>query len=332
MSGGRRVARAVADPRNEVRMSVCIARIARIPSFALLLATLIPLAAVAQTVDVEAVEPEPSEQRWVTHAGYGHMFSTDINSNGSVSTDSFQAGLGARFDLTDSLSLAPRFLYSLDAYDMTREAQPFAWGNIHQYTLLGVLNWKIDDSWSLLGGPILRISGEGSSAFDDSFTGGALLGFNYRVNPDLSIGAAIGVMSQIEDDPGLIPLPLLRWRFVEDWTLRFGISQLGGRNGVGPELSWAISEVVDLGVGVQYQRRRYRLDDHGSNSGHIGEERSFPLYARIGFHPQKDLTLEVFGGVVAGGELKTQDVGGDNTFDRGYDATPTLGLRAEYRF
>ena len=181
-------------------MSARIARIVRIPSFVLGLATLLPLAAVAQTVDVEAVEPEPSEKRWVTHAGYGHMFSTDINSNGSVSTDSFQASLGARLDLTDSLSFSPRFLYSLDAYDMTREAQPFAWGNIHQYTLLGVLNWKIDDSWNLVGGPILRVAGEGSSAFDDSFSGGALLGFNYRVNPELSIGAAIGVMSYVIAD------------------------------------------------------------------------------------------------------------------------------------
>lgn len=313
-------------------MTLRSVRLARILSVALATSGVLPVTAWGQTVDVEALEPEMGEQHWITHVGYGHMFETDVDGGGDVSNDSLMAGLGGRFDLTDSLSLSSRLVYSLDAYDISNGAQPFAWGNIHQYTLLGILNWQIDDQWSLLGGPVLRIAGEGSSAFDDSLSGGALLGFNYRANPDLSLGLALGVLSQIEDDPGIIPIPMLRWRFVDGWTVRMGIQQLGGRAGVGPEISWAISEVVDVGIGFQYQRRRYRLDDHGSNSGHIGEESSLPLFLRVGFKPVDGLLLELFGGVVAGGELKTQDVGGDHTFDRGYDTAGTLGLRAEYRF
>jgi hypothetical protein len=308
------------------------AQLARILTVALALSGVLPVTAWAQTVDVESVEPVTGEKRWVTHAGSGHKFETDVNGGGDVSNNSFMAGLGARFDLTDSLSLSPRLVYALDSYDISNGAQPFAWGNIHQYTLLGILNWQIDEQWSVLGGPVFRLAGEGSSAFDDSFSGGAIVGFNYRPNADLSLGLAIGVLSQIEDDAGIIPIPMLRWQFVEDWTIRLGISQLGGRAGVGPELTWNITEVVDLGLGFQYQRRRYRLDDHGSNSGHIGEESSLPLYVRLGFKPMDGLLLEAFGGVVAGGELKTQDVGGDHTFDRGYDTAGTLGLRAEYRF
>jgi hypothetical protein len=306
------------------------ARLARTLSIALAISGVLSMTAWAQTVDVESIEPVEGEKRWVTHAGYGHMFETNIKGGGNndVSTESFMAGIGARFDLTDSLSLSPRLVYGLDSYDISSGL----WGNIHQYTLLGILNWQIDEQWSVLGGPVLRLAGEGSSAFDDSFSGGAILGFAYRPNADLSIGLAIGLLSQIEDDPGIIPIPMVRWNFVEDWTIKLGISQLGGRAGVGPELTWNITEVVDLGLGFQYQRRRFRLDDHGANSGHIGEDSSLPIYVRLGFKPVDGLLVEAFGGVVAGGELKTQDVGGDNTFDRGYDTAGTLGLRAEYRF
>jgi hypothetical protein len=308
------------------------ARLLRSVSVSLIAVGVLAGSAAAEIVDVEAVAPQEGEQRWVTHVGYGHMFETDVNGGGDVSNDAFMAGLRARFDLTDSLTLSPGLVYELDAYDISNGAQPFAWGNIHQYTLLGILNWQIDEQWSLLGGPVLRIAGEGSSAFDDSFSGGALIGFNYRASPDFSAGLALGVLSQIEDDVGLVPIPMLRWRFAEDWIVRLGIQQLGGRTGLGPELSWAINEVVDLGVGLQYQRRRYRLDDHGNNSGHVGEDTSWPLYLRLGLRPAEGLLLEAFGGVVTGGELKTQDKGGDNTYDRGYDAAPTVGLRAEYRF
>jgi hypothetical protein len=241
------------------------------------------------------------------------------------------AGLGGRFDLTDSVSLSPRFIYALDAYDITNGAQPLSWGNINQYTFLAIANWQIDEKWSLLGGPILRLAGEGSNV-DDGFTGGALLGFNYKANPDFSVGLALGLISQIEDDAGLIPIPMIRWHFAEDWTARLGISQLGGRSGVGPEVTWAFAKEWDLGLGFQFQRKRYRLNDHGSNADHIGEDSSLPVFLRLGFHPMEALTVQIFGGVVAAGELKTQDVGGDRTYDRGYDTTPTLGLQAQYRF
>lgn len=313
-------------------MTVRRARLARILSLALAVSGTLPVSALAQTVDVEAVAPDEGKERYVVHTGYGNVFKSDVSGGGRVSNHNFLAGIGGRFDLSDSVSLSPRFIYSLDAYDITNGAAPLGWQNINQYTFLAIADWQINEKWNLLGGPILRFSGEGSAAFDDGTTGGALLGFNYKVNPDFSVGLALGLISQIEDDPGLIPIPMIRWHFAEDWTAKMGISQLGGRSGVGPELTWAFAKEWDVGVGFQFQRKRYRLNDHGGNAGHIGEDSSLPVFLRLGFHPMKELTVQVFGGIVAAGELKTQDVGGDRTFDRGYDTTPTLGIQANYRF
>jgi hypothetical protein len=282
-------------------------------------------------VDVDAVTPEPSQKPYAVFTGYEHLFETDIKSNGQFSRDSFMVGIGGRIAINESFGFSPRFAYELNSYDFTSGATPFRWDNVNQYTLLGLFDWRINEQWSVQGGPMVRSAGEGSASFDDGTVGGGMLGFNYLANKDLSLGLAIGVLSQLEDDPAIVPIPNIRWKF-GDVTFRTGILQLGGRTGLGPDIAWSINEVVDLGVGAQYQRRRYRLDDHGFNKKGIGEETVAPLYARIAFHPVPEATLELFTGVAVAGEMKVQDDDGNQTFDRGYDAAPLLGLRGEYRF
>ena len=331
-------------PKYEAKMTLRSLRFARFLFVALTLA--VPATLWAQTVDVGDVIPQEEhvgtqDQVYLLHTGYSHQFESDVNGGGDVSNNQFMAGIGGRFKLSDSLSFSPRFVYSLDAYDISNGAaanppvQPegFNWGNINQYTVLGLLNWQIDEKWSLLGGPIFRLAGEGSESWDkDAFTGGGIVGFLFKPDDKFQVGLALGVMSQLADDAGLVPIPMIRWNFAEDWNLKMGIDQLGGRTGVGPEINWSFTKDWDLGLGFQFQRKRYRLDDHGGNARHIGEDSGLPIYLRVGFHPTKELMISAFGGVVAGGELRTQDVGGDHTFDRGYDTAGTLGLQASYTF
>lgn len=293
----------------------------------------LPASAWSQTVDVEAVVPEPSDKAYVFNSGYDHLFQSDVGNNGHFARDTFSAGLGGRFELSESLSLNTRFIYELNAYKFSNDARPFfEWQNINQYTLAPILDWKLDEQWALLGGPFFRYAAEGSASFDHAFSGGGLIGFNHTASKDLSLGLAIGVLSQIEDKAGIVPIPMVRWHFAEAWTLRTGISHLGGRAGLGPELTWQLEKDWDLGFGMQYQRRRFRLNEHGANDKAVGEESSLPVYARLTWRPLEAASIEFLGGLVAGGNLKIQDENGGNTYDKGYDATPMLGLRGEYRF
>ncbi|HVN37298.1 MAG TPA: hypothetical protein VMW19_03875 [Myxococcota bacterium] len=294
-----------------------------------------PLVAAAQTVDVEEVEPqEPSDHNFALRAGYDHVFESHIKNVGgsNVSIDNFQASIGGRFKLSDSVGFTPRFIYSLGAYDFSDNIRPAGWENINTYTLLGLLDYKMNEHWTLIGGPVFRLSGEGAAAFNNGFTGGGLAGAVWTPNKDLTLGAGLGIMSQIEDDPGLIPIPIVRWHFADPLTFKLGISDLGGRTGLGPELIWNISKEVDLGLGAQYQRRRFRMDDHDGNSKGVGEDTGAPVYARLTFRPMDQLSLEGFAGVLAAGDLTIQDKNGGHTLDKGYQTTPTLGLRGEYRF
>lgn len=316
-------------------MSIRHARLSLWVAFALL-ALGTPLAALAQAVDVEAVEPEPRDREgFAFRTGYDHMFEVDINDGGDVSRDSFQASIGGRMKIDESFGFTPRFIYELNAWNISNEARResgIAWQAINQYTLVGLFDYALNDAWTLLGAPLFRFAGEGDGAWNNGFTGGGLLGFNYKASDDLSLGLAIGVVSQLEDDPSIIPIPMVKWHFAEPLTLKVGIDQLGGRTGVGPELIWHLSKEIDFGVGAQYQRHRYRLNNHGSNSKGIGEDSGAPFFARLAWMPVENAKVELFAGIVAAGELKTQDKDGGQTVDKGFDPAPNLGLRGEYRF
>jgi hypothetical protein len=296
----------------------------------------LPFRAFAQAMDVEVALPEPSEKKFVIHSGYDHVFETRVDNTGGadMSLDSFLIGAGGRFDIADNLTLSALFHYELDAYDFTEGLDVLAWEDINQFTLAGLLDYELDEHWHVLGGPIFRLAGEGSAVFDDAFTGGGLIGFTYLASKDLTVGLALGLLSQIEDDPAIMPVPIVRWHFAEPLTLKVGISPLGGRTGLGPELIWHVAEQIDVGAGLQYQRRRFRLDDSealATRDG-VGEDTSLPIYARLTWRPIPAAAIEVFGGVVTAGEVTLADDRGHNHVDNDYDATGTLGMRAEYRF
>jgi len=294
-----------------------------------------PYVAYAQTVDVEAVAPAPTDRNFSLQLGYDHVFDTHIKNVGGsdVSVNNVQASIDGRIKLGDNAGFTPRFIYSLGAFNFSDNIRAAGWENINTYTLLGLLDYKMSENWKLIGGPIFRLSGEGAAGWDkNGFTGGGLAGFLYEPNKDLTLGAGLGVMSQIEDDPAIIPIPVVRWHFADPLTFKLGISNLGGRTGLGPELVWNISKEVDLGLGAQYQRRRFRLDDHDGNAKGVGEETGAPFFARLTYRPIDQLSVEAFGGVVAAGELKIQDKNGGHTIDKGYQTTPTLGLRGVLRF
>lgn len=294
-----------------------------------------PYVATAQTVDVEDVAPaEPSQQNFAFRLGYDHVFDTHIKNVGgsSVLINNVQASIGGRLKLSDSVGFTPRFIYALGAYDFSGNIRPAGWENINTYTLLGLLDYKMNEHWTLVGGPIFRLSGEGAASFNNGFTGGGLAGAVWQPNKDLMLGAALGIMSQIEDDPGLIPIPIVRWHFADPLTFKLGISDLGGRTGLGPELIWNISKEVDLALGAQYQRRRFRMDDHDGNSKGVGEDTGAPFYLRLAWRPIEQVSIEPFVGLLAAGELKIQDKNGGHTLDKGYQTTPDAGLRVEARF
>jgi hypothetical protein len=290
----------------------------------------LPTPAVAQ-IATAPVEPQERDapNTWFT-ASYAHLFETDVNGLGGVevSRHNFLALGGHRFELSDSVGLTTQGVYQLTDYDFDG-AGGVLWDDIHQFNAVALFDYQINESWSLLGGGIFRLAAEGGADVDDSLSGGGVGGFLYHwgENKTNRVGLLVGALSEIEDNATILPLPILNWQFADSWKLRLGVTQIAAI-GYGPELTWMLTDSLDLGLGASYQRRRFRLD----RGDRVGEETSVPIYAKFGFHPSQHSVIELFAGVAVGGEVRQETKGGSKIFDKDVDPAATLGLRGQIRF
>ena len=77
-------------------------------------------------------------------------------------------------------------------------------------------------------------------------------GFKYFHSDTLTIGAGLTGLSQLEkDDPLLLPVIILNWKFAPGWQLRNAMNDLGSKGGTGLEVAWRCIGPLELVAGVQ---------------------------------------------------------------------------------
>jgi hypothetical protein len=268
-------------------------------------------------------------------------------------------GLGHRFDLSENWNFVTQLNYIGSYYDFSSSAggggggASYRWKDTHGLTLVGLFGWKASETWTWVFGGLFKLSQE-SGATDDASTGGGIVGFNYKASDRLKLGLLLGVASQIEDDAGIIPIPTVDWRFADEWRFQLGLLGSLGHPGVGPEVSFRPSDQWELGVGIAYQKRRFRLDNHTNNASRgpgsglvgcpsgtmgacsntdgVGEETAIPLYVRLRYAPKRTMFFDVFGGVTLGGQVRVENSNGNRINESDYDGAGILGLRGQFLF
>lgn len=320
--------------------------------------------ALGQTIDVVTTDPREHEEQAAARksfrlsVGYAHRFEADLDKAGRFSTDTTRIEFSAQTELAQSLWWDNLVAYEFNHYDFTNTQQALSGGNfavggdpwqdIHFLTYIPSLRWKVDPQWTVFGGPVLQVGAESGADFSDGVSGGAIVGFLWVRDSNLSVGGAIAGVTRIEDKFGLAPIPLVNWRFGQGWFLRSGVPDFGARRGFGLEVGWG-NDSFELAGGAQYQRRRFRLDDDqspGPKDG-VGQETSAPVYGKLTFKLSKEASLDLFAGVSLAGELKVQDRNGGrveqpnagcngtpNCFDttQEFDPAPIVGARASFLF
>ena len=307
-------------------------------SLAIALATafcvaLAPLAQ-ADAVDIPSlVTGARGPDSWAS-AQYLHQFETDIDDTpAEMSRDSLQLIAGHRFQMADDLFLVGNAAYQGSYYDFSNGGGPaqLVWNDIHQLTLMLGFGWTASEKWSFLAFALGRTSGEGGADFGETLTGGGGVAIDYKWNENLSTGAIFGVISQLEDSAAVVPIPTVDWRFAEGWRFRFGLVGLA-YPGIGPEVSYRADD-WEVAMGWSYQKRRYRLENHSglANEG-IGQERSFPMFVRVGYAATDKLSLGMMLGTTVGGEIRSEQNGGARIFEKDYDPAFNLGFQVGYQF
>lgn len=136
----------------------------------------------------------------------------------------------------------------------------------------------------------------------DTVDGGAYaggVGAAYRFGPELTLGALLGALTRIEDDPSAFLMPYVEWKPSARWTIRTEM-----RDGLGLE---GLHHLDDAGVwslqgrGV-FSKRRFRLSEDAVRPNGVFEDARFTVLVGGRWQPLSHLSVSL----VLGLDLRQQ--------------------------
>ncbi len=263
-------------------------------------------------------------------AGVGYRADADIDGkNGDFNETRFSLVGSTALQVNDRTRLDPILSYRFSAYDFSGRG---AWDDVHQVraTLLGHYAW--DEAWTLLAGPSIGVAAESGADWADALLFGGAAGVSYKLDDTFTIGAGFTITTEIEDSATIRPLVILNWEINPRWTVEGGYLEVAGAGGPGGEVSYFIDDQWTAAAGIQFQEKRFRLSDDGRNRDGVGEDSSFPVYAKVTWQPCANAAFELVGGIAIAGELQVENRRGHKIFEEDYDAAPLVGLRAILTF
>lgn len=280
------------------------------------------------------LQSESRPVRLTLRGNYQHEFDTDIEgSDASFDVNRFGGGLGAAFTLSDKLTLRTGFDYSYNDYsfDNADTLIPGVTGNdpfdaFHTVALVGGLDYRLDENWTISGTGFVRYEGEDGVDLDDALIGGGLGFFTYRFNEDLTLGFGLGVTSRLEDDAWVVPYLFVQWQIDEQWQLR--------SDGLGARLSWSPSQEYEVFLRGRFVRDEWRLDDdRGTASEGVFRDDRIPVGLGIDWRPMASLTITGEVSVMVYRELEFLNDSGRSVSKEEIDEVmPAVGIRVVWSF
>jgi hypothetical protein len=262
-----------------------------------------------------------------------YAFSADLRSSGSrVSVGRAGLSLDASGPLGDRAKLLLNADVEASFYRFKDVAAPLPFTgsapeplrDAYTIRLRPGVSYRVDETWSVLGGAIVEFAGEGGADVGKSVTFGGYGGATYRASADLSLTLGVIVKSRLEDDALIVPLLGVRWAIDERWTL--------ATEGLGARLSAKMSEEVTVSVFGRYEIRDFRLDDDAALPKGIVQDTRLPTGVGIEWTPTPRLSVGVSGGVVVGQKYKFLNENGDELAGDRTKVAPFVGIRGEWRF
>jgi hypothetical protein len=289
-----------------------------------------PLAA-ARAQDAEETLDEESlpQDAVVGEAGYAWQGEADIDGGGDVSVNRYDVGLLGRIDPIDRLRWTNTFFFSVNDYDFGGSgfAAGDPWNTILTMRMVTRLRYALSSRWGISAGGVFIFSPESGANWGDSFSGGGLLAFDYTHSKTLFVSLGVAVISQIEDDARFTPTIILNWLPYQDWAVRVGAVPASGGAAAAGEVAYQVAEPVEIGLGLLYNQRRFRLDNSNPVPDGVGEDNNLPLRLRLGWNITRDISLNLLAGAVLAGELRIDDSRGNELNKQNYDPAPYIGAR-----
>ena len=262
-----------------------------------------------------------------------HQFNSDLDKGGDVRVNRYFLQFEWNKRISNKLHAGMIAQYNLHDYAFSESAS--LWENktlekVHSLGLGIKFMYVIDKDWRLFIVPIVEFSGESGAKFNDSLIYGGIAATAYKVNPDLSIGAGIGIFSRLEE-MSVFPMIVIDWKITE--RLRLSNPFSGGPSGpAGLELSYALNKNWELGIGGAYRSFRFRLNDEGTASNGIFQDRSVPAWGRLSWNSGSQVKIDFNAGAFIAGKMKIEDPDGNEIIEDNYNTAPFVALTVSVNF
>jgi hypothetical protein len=204
------------------------------------------------------------------------------------------------------------------------------WGTVQRYGVTLPLSFDVGDGWSVGAAPSVDWFRENGADSGDSLTWGALVSGTKRFEDGNRLGLGVGVFDGIEKT-SLFPFLIVDWRLGDRWRVINPLPS-GPTGPAGLELDYEFDGGWTTGVGAAWRVLRFRLSDTGPTPNGIGEERGVPIFLRVTRNFNDQMALHLYGGVVAGGELRLENSSGGLLREDDFDPAPLVGATFIGRF
>jgi hypothetical protein len=263
--------------------------------------------------------------------GYVHQFSAGIGDNASMSADRFYGSYSTRVYSSDDLNVTLAMGYEFDWYHWSGVSElgvsdPFGSVNLFGFQARG--SFKVADGWTASLGGIFAIAGESDADAGDSLYGGGIASIAWTPTANMMLGVGVLGVTQIENDPIIIPIPVLHWHFADDWLLST-IRRPPASPFVGVDVAWEPEgSKADVAFGIGWQLRRFRLgtnSDPTINNG-VGEDQSWAAFVSVGYDFTPACRVDMLVGTTFYEQLQVQDSNGSNRRSTTVDPNALLGV------
>jgi hypothetical protein len=142
------------------------------------------------------------------------------------------------------------------------------------------------------------------------------------------LGIGVLGVSQIENDPIIIPIPVVHWHFAEEWEVS-SIRRPPASPFVGVDVAWEPKgSKVDMSLGIGWQLRRFRLDSSSDASidNGVGEDQSWAAFGTIGYDMTPGIRFDVLFGLTFSEQLSLETTTGRQVSSTDVDPNALLGI------
>jgi hypothetical protein len=204
------------------------------------------------------------------------------------------------------------------------------WSVVQRFGVAVPLSFGLGDGWSVGFAPSVDWFRENGADTGESIAWGAIVSATKRFDSGNRLGLGVGVYDRIEKTTAF-PFLIVDVRLTDRWRL-INPFAAGPTGPAGLELDYRFDGGWTMGLGGAYRSLRFRLSEGGPVPNGVGEERGLLLFLRGTREFGRDMSLNLYAGLVTAGRLQVEDPSGNRLAQDDFEPAPLFGAAFTARF